>query len=95
MRMVAPTADQQAMAFERISALQCALTDDEDACRSQYRFFADLEAGRFPTGVELATGPGKTSIVELRVLALGQALGGSPSSVTNINTSTMPFLEEI
>lgn len=58
-----------------------ALTDHDGACRWQHRLFTDLEAGRFPADIELATGLGKTSIIALWVLALGRALAHKSSVV--------------
>jgi CRISPR-associated endonuclease/helicase Cas3 len=63
------------MSFADFDAAYRALTGHDAACRWQYRLFTDLEAGRFPTDIELATGLGKTSIIALWVLALGHALG--------------------
>jgi len=63
------------MSFKEFDAAYCALTGHDGACRWQHRLFTDLEAGRFPTDIELATGLGKTSIIALWVLALGRALG--------------------
>lgn len=60
--------------FEEFDAAYQALTGHDGACRWQHRLFTDLEAGRFPTDIELATGLGKTSIIALWVLALGRAL---------------------
>ncbi len=67
--------------FDEFDVAYRALTGHDGACRWQYRLFADLEAGRFPTDIELATGLGKTSIMALWVLALGHALGRSPCPV--------------
>ncbi|HEY0872278.1 MAG TPA: type I-U CRISPR-associated helicase/endonuclease Cas3 [Vicinamibacterales bacterium] len=64
----------QSLPFDEFDRVYCALTSHEAACRWQYRLFTDLEAGRFPTDIELATGLGKTSIIALWVLALGRAL---------------------
>lgn len=72
---------QELMSFEQFNDLYCALTGHDGACRWQYRLFADLEAGRFPTDIELATGLGKTSIIALWVLTLAHALGRSPCPV--------------
>jgi len=69
------------MTFEEFDLLYRALTGHDGACRWQYRLFAELEAGRFPTDVELATGLGKTTIIVLWVLALGRAVGRSPCPV--------------
>ncbi|MBV6522892.1 MAG: hypothetical protein MNPFHGCM_03042 [Gemmatimonadaceae bacterium] len=63
------------MSFKEFDAAYCALTGHDGACRWQHRLFTDLEAGRFPTDIVLATGLGKTSIIALWVLALGRALG--------------------
>lgn len=49
------------LSFEDSNALYCALTGHDNACRWQHRLFTDLEAGRFPTDIALATGSGKTS----------------------------------
>lgn len=76
-----PAIRQELMSFEQFNDLYCALTGHDGACRWQYRLFADLEAGRFPTDIELATGLGKTSIIALWVLALAHALGRSPCPV--------------
>lgn len=62
------------MTFEQFDLLYRALTGHDGACRWQYRLFTDIEAGRFPTDIELGTGLGKTSIIALWVLALGRAL---------------------
>jgi CRISPR-associated endonuclease/helicase Cas3 len=67
--------------FDAFNELYCALTDHDGACRWQHRLFSDLDAGRFPTDVELATGLGKTSIIALWILALGRALARKPSVV--------------
>lgn len=67
--------------FEDFNALYCALTGHDGACRWQHRLFTDLEAGRFPTDIELATGLGKTSIIALWVLALGRALARGSNAV--------------
>lgn len=64
----------QCLSFDEFDRLYRALTGHDGACRWQHRLFTDIEAGRFPTDVELATGLGKTSIVALWVLALGRAL---------------------
>jgi CRISPR-associated endonuclease/helicase Cas3 len=68
------------ISFEEFDAAYRSLTDHDGACRWQYRLFCDLEVGRFPTDVELATGLGKTSIIALWVLALGRTIRhpGSP-----------------
>ena len=74
---VEPTDDGQkksVLSFDNFNSLYCALTGHDGACRWQHRLFTDLEAGRFPTDIELATGLGKTSIIALWVLALGRAL---------------------
>jgi len=65
------------MSFEEFDDLYRALTGHDGACRWQYRLFSDLEAGRFPSDVELATGLGKTSIIALWTLALGRVIGQS------------------
>ncbi|MES0875267.1 type I-G CRISPR-associated helicase/endonuclease Cas3g [Sinimarinibacterium thermocellulolyticum] len=77
------SADQDAglLAFEAFDTLYRALTGHDGACRWQHRLFTDLEAGRFPTDVELATGIGKTSIIALWVLALGRALARQSTAV--------------
>lgn len=62
-------------------ALYRALTGHQGACRWQHRLFTDLEEGRFPTDIELATGLGKTSIIALWVLALGRALARRATAV--------------
>jgi len=62
------------MSFEELDAAYRALTGHDGACRWQHRLFTDIEAGRFPADIELATGLGKTSIIALWVLALGRAL---------------------
>ncbi len=67
--------------FDAFNELYCALTGHDGACRWQHRLFSDLDAGRFPTDVELATGLGKTSIIALWILALGRALARKPSVV--------------
>lgn len=69
------------LSFEEFDALYCALTGHDGACRWQHRLFSEMQAGRFPTDVELATGLGKTSIIALWVLALGRALERSPNLV--------------
>lgn len=73
--------ERMALEFDEFDAAYRALTGHDSACFWQYRLFADLEAGRFPTDIELATGLGKTSIIALWVLALGHALGRSPCPV--------------
>ena len=72
---------QEPMPFEQFNDLYRELTGHDGACRWQYRLFTDLEAGRFPTDIELATGLGKTSIVALWVLALDRAAERSLSLV--------------
>jgi CRISPR-associated endonuclease/helicase Cas3 len=67
--------------FAYFNRLYCALTGHGHACVWQYRLFADLEAGRLPTDIELATGLGKTSIIALWVLALGRGLARQSSVV--------------
>jgi len=57
------------------------LTGHSGACRWQYRLFCDLEAGRFPSDIELATGLGKTSIIAIWALALGRAILQLPCRV--------------
>lgn len=69
------------LSFEDFDALYRALTGHDGACRWQHRIFTNLEAGRFPTDIELATGLGKTSIIALWVLALGRALTRKPTAV--------------
>lgn len=69
------------LSFKDFNALYCALTGHDGACRWQHRLFTDLEAGRFPTDIELATGLGKTSIIALWVLALGRALARNSNAV--------------
>jgi hypothetical protein len=54
------------LSFDDFSALYCALTGHDGACRWQHRLFTDREAGRFPTDSELATGLGKTRDVRRR-----------------------------
>lgn len=62
------------MSFEEFDAAYRALTGHDGACRWQHRLFCDLETGRFPSDIELATGLGKTSIIALWALALGRAI---------------------
>lgn len=62
------------LSFEEFDVAYRALTGHAGACRWQHRLYADLEAGRFPTDVELATGLGKTSIIALWILALARSL---------------------
>lgn len=69
------------LSFDEFDALYRALTGHDGACRWQHRLFSDLDAGRFPTDIELATGLGKTSIIALWVLALGRALARKSSAV--------------
>ncbi len=69
------------LSFDDFNALYCALTGHDGACRWQHRLFTDLEAGRFPTDIELATGLGKTSIIALWVLALGRTLACKSTTV--------------
>jgi CRISPR-associated endonuclease/helicase Cas3 len=69
------------LSFEDFDVLYRALTGHDGACRWQYRLFSDLEAGHFPTNVELATGLGKTSVIGLWVLALGRAIERSSNLV--------------
>jgi hypothetical protein len=63
--MLAHCSPTPVVSFDEFDAAYRALTGHDGACRWQYRLFADLEAGRFPTDVELATGLGKTSIIAL------------------------------
>lgn len=61
---IEPTDEGQSgsiLSFDELNALYCALNGHDGACRWQHRRFADLEAGRFSTDIELATGLGKTS----------------------------------
>lgn len=69
------------MSFEEFDAAYRALTGHDGACRWQYRLFCDLEAGSFPSDIELATGLGKTSIIALWALALGRAILHPPCRV--------------
>jgi CRISPR-associated endonuclease/helicase Cas3 len=69
------------MTFEEFDAAYRALTGHDGACRWQHRLFSDLEAGRFASDIELATGLGKTSIIALWVLALARVIGSSPCPV--------------
>lgn len=62
------------LSFERFDALYRALTGHGGACRWQYRLFNEIEAGRFPSDVEFATGLGKTSVIALWALALARSL---------------------
>lgn len=62
------------LSFDEFDRFYRALTGHDSACRWQHRLFTDIEAGRFPTDVELATGLGKTSIIALWILALGRSL---------------------
>lgn len=81
---IEPTDEGQSesiLSFEDFNALYCALTGHDGACRWQHRLFTDIEAGRFPTDVELATGLGKTSIIVLWALALGRALARHSNAV--------------
>lgn len=64
--------------FEEFDNSYRELTGHDGACKWQYRLFRDLEVGRFPSDIELATGLGKTSIIALWVLALGQTIRTSP-----------------
>lgn len=75
------TRESPALSFEEFNVLYRALTNHDCACRWQHRLFTDLEAGRFPTDIELATGLGKTSIIALWVLALGCALARQSTAV--------------
>src|SRR5690606_5969335 len=72
---------QAFMSFEEFDGAYRALTGHDGACRWQHRLFTDLEAGRFPTDIELATGLGKTSIIALWILALGRALARRSSAL--------------
>ncbi|MBN8508027.1 MAG: type I-U CRISPR-associated helicase/endonuclease Cas3 [Burkholderiales bacterium] len=67
--------------FAAFNALYCELTGHAGACLWQYRLFSALQAGCFPTDIELATGLGKTSIIPLWVLALGRALACGSTTV--------------
>ena len=81
---IEPTDERQSgsiLSFDDFNALYCALTGHDGACRWQHRLFTDLEAGRFPPDIELATDLGKTSIIALWVLALGRALARKSSAV--------------
>jgi CRISPR-associated endonuclease/helicase Cas3 len=69
------------MSFGDFDIAYRALTGHDGACRWQYRLYCDIESGRFPTDVELATGLGKTSIIALWVLALGRTIGHSKAIV--------------
>ncbi|MCS7025464.1 MAG: type I-U CRISPR-associated helicase/endonuclease Cas3 [Bryobacteraceae bacterium] len=60
--------------FQEFEVVYRAITGHDSAFSWQYRLFCDLEAGRFPSDIELATGLGKTSIIALWVLALGRAI---------------------
>jgi CRISPR-associated endonuclease/helicase Cas3 len=62
------------LSFEEFDIVYQALTGHDGAFRWQHRLFCNLEAGRFPTDVELATGLGKTSIIALWILALGRTI---------------------
>jgi len=73
--------DWQHLSFESFNRLYTILTGHDAACRWQHRLFTDLEAGRFPTDIELATGLGKTSIIALWVLAVGRALARKSTAV--------------
>jgi hypothetical protein len=68
------------MSFEEFDAVYRALTGHDGACRWQYRLFCDLEAGRFPSDIELATGLGKTSIIALWALALDEPFFAHPAA---------------
>ncbi|MEI9937271.1 MAG: type I-U CRISPR-associated helicase/endonuclease Cas3 [Pseudomonadota bacterium] len=74
-------ASRPSLSFEGFDTLYRALTGHDGACRWQYRLFCEIEAGRFPSDVELATGLGKTSVIALWALALAQSLGRSPRVV--------------
>ena len=81
---IEPTDEGQSgsiLSFKDFNALYCALTGHDGACRWQHRLFTELEVGRFPTDIELATGLGKTSIIALWVLALGRALARNSNAV--------------
>lgn len=81
---VEPTDERQndsVLSFDDFNTLYCALTGHDGACRWQHRLFTDLEEGRFPSDIELATGLGKTSIIALWVLALARALARKSSAV--------------
>ena len=67
--------------FDEFDASYRALTDHDGACRWQYRLFGHLEAGMFPSDIELATGLGKTTIIALWILALGHTIARSPCVV--------------
>lgn len=54
------------LSFDDFNSLYCALTGHDGACRWQHRLFTDLEAGRFPTDIELVTGLGRTRDVRRR-----------------------------
>ena len=69
------------MSFGEFDVVYRALTGHDGACQWQYRLFCDLEAGRLPSDVELATGLGKTSIIALWTLALGRVIGHPGCSV--------------
>lgn len=69
------------LGFGEFSSAYSALTGHDSACRWQYRLFCELEAGKFPSDIELATGLGKTSIIALWALALGQAKIDPPCRV--------------
>lgn len=73
--------DRLPMQFDQFNYAYRALTGHDGACRWQYRLFCEIEAGRVPSDVELATGLGKTSIIALWVLALGCTIRNSPSIV--------------
>lgn len=67
--------------FEKFDAAYRALTGHDGACRWQYRLFCELEAGKFHSDIELATGLGKTSIIAIWALALGRAILHPPCRV--------------
>ena len=69
------------MCFEEFDTAYRALTGHDGACRWQYRLFCELEAGKFPSDIGLATGLGKTSIIALWALALGRAILHPPCRV--------------
>ncbi|MBS0460964.1 MAG: type I-U CRISPR-associated helicase/endonuclease Cas3, partial [Proteobacteria bacterium] len=81
MRCDAAISGDDRMSVPTFDKLYRALTDHDGACRWQHRLFTDLEAGRFPTDIELATGLGKTSIIALWVLALGRSLARKSTAV--------------
>jgi len=46
--------------FECLDEVYRALTGHDGVCRWQHRLFTDLQAGRFLSDIELATGLGRT-----------------------------------